>query len=364
MPDGGLILAGTFSQMLLYNGVDQAPAPEGMDGFVAHLDATRALTWLVRIGGPGNQSVHSMALTSDSAGALSIVVAGVFEQSLVVGDLDTGEKADADDFYVAKLALDGTPAWGLSLAGDPSNLGPGAPTCFVAAGPGGTIHVAGTFTGTVQLGQNIGAVGDRDIFIGKLAPDGTPAWAHSIGEQAGEQRAAGIAVNDDGSSILAGDVKGKAQVDAATTLQSDGTWPDAFLAVYNPEGDVEWARRYGSKAEDHAGTVSVAPGGDLLFTGRFRGAITFGEEPALLNDVAIAYNDDIFLARLTPKGAPLYTTKFGKDKDQIATTVAGTPEGDIYLGGWFSGVVDFGQGDTDAKLGDDLFIVKLAPKSN
>lgn len=355
LPGGGVVLGGVFTGALVVDGADEGDAPEGSDGFVAHIGAGGSLDWLVRVTGPGDQAVHSIALTTTG----DILIAGYFENTLVIGDLDTAEQSDWRDFFVAKLSPTGQPLWGTSLGGDPGDVGWFSPVCLVAADDDGGAHVAGTFGGTIRLGQNLGAVSDRDLFVGKLTAGGEPVWGHAAGDPSFDQYVGGLAVNGAGEAVLSGHVRGEVPFDAQATLVSDGPEPDAFLAVYDALGELAWARRYGSKAADHGGAVAFGPDGDILFTGRYRGSIHFGDEPVLHANDAVSGNDDIFLATLTPAGAPLAVASFGKADDQYAASVAATAGGDVLLGGFFRGIVDFGDGEIDALTGTDMFVATL-----
>lgn len=354
-PGGGAVVAGVFSQTLLVDGADLGGTPEGSDGFVARLAQDGSLDWLVRVPGPGDQAVHSIALT----GSGEVVLGGQFEGTLQVEGLATSETASGRDFFVAKLDPAGKPLWGVSLGGEPADLDRLSPVCLVATGEDGSIHVAGTFTGTVRLGGNLGAAGAQDVFVGKLDPAGKPLWGRAAGAPSSELLARGLAVGTAGSPVLAGDVRGEAQIDDAVTLASKGSEPDAFLAVYNNAGGLQWARRYGSSAEDHGGPVALDPEGNILFAGRFRGSISFAHDGALDNHDA-SWHDDIFLAALTPAGTPIASAAFGKDGNQVPSSVAAITGGGALLAGWFDGVVDFGGGDLDALFGDDMFVVRLA----
>lgn len=356
IPGGGVLVAGSFDTSLFYGGADEGQGVEGRDGFVARLSDDLSLDWVVRVGGPADQSVQALAVSS----AGEYILAGYFQGALQVGSLSTGEQANGTDFFVAKLAPDGGALWGVSLGGTPVDAGSYFPICHLASAGDGGIHVAGTFTDTVLLGKNLGAVGDRDVFVGKLAADGSPLWAQSIGLPGSEQRAGGLAVNAAGVTVLSGEMRGDAQLGPSTTIRSDGPEDDAFLAVYGPSGELQWGRRYGSVAQDQGGAVAFDPAGNILFTGRYRGSIHFGTDLVLQNTGAVSGQDDVFLAALTPQGAPVRSTSFGKGDQQVASSVAATAAGDVLLAGWFRGIVDFGDGDHDAMEGEDMFVAKVA----
>lgn len=353
-PDGGVVIAGSFTQELAFAGQDMGNEPQGSDGFVASLDDEQVLRWLVRIDGSGDQAVHALAVTPTG----DVVIAGTFDDTLHVATTTIEGDLDGSDFFVARLGSTGKPLWATSLGATPASFAAGEPTCFLAVGGDSGIHVAGTFAGTLRFGENLGAVGKHDVFVGKLDAAGVPLWGHAIGAEERDQRAAGLAVDALGNVVLAGDLRGKATMGGQMTLESDGDASDAFLASYDVDGELRWAARYGSKAQDHAGAVSVDAAGDILFAGQFRGAITFGDEPVLQNEGAQSPHDDLFLARLSPSGKERFSAAFGENQDQIATALTIDPSGHVLLSGYFGGLVDFGGGELDAKNGDDLFVAK------
>ena len=356
-PDGGFVVAGAFTQSLNFADAERGDSPDGEDGFIASIDDAQNLRWLVHLAGPGTQTVNALALSPDG----DVFIAGHFDDTLALGDLVVEGDADTLDFFVARLREDGEPLWATSLGGDPAQLEPGQPACHLVAAPDGGVHVAGTFVGTVRLDENLGAIGSRDVFVARLDPAGVPLWGHTLGAPERSQRASALAIDAQGRTLLAGDLDGDVTFDG-TTLTADGDQTDAFLAVIDAKGELAWARRYGSIAEDHADTATFDPSGDILFAGRFRGSIAFGAEAPLLGSGAVSDDDDIFLARLTPDGAPLLSRAFGGDGDQVPTALAVDPEDALLLVGYFGGTLDFGDGPLDALAGDDLFAVKLEQK--
>ena len=352
-PDGGVLVAGSFTQTLTLAGMDQGNSPSGQDGFVASFDAEQDLRWLVRLPGPGAQAAEAIALSPEG----DVFLAGTFEGALTLGDITVPGSAGDQDFFVARLSPDGEPLWAISLGGDPAPL-PGQQRCHLAASPEGGVHIAGNFSGTVRLDENLGAVGPRDLFVARIDASGVPVWGRTLGVPGRRQRAASIAVDAQGRTLLAGDLEGEATF-GGVALKGLGDAPDALLALFEPSGALQWARRYGSVAEDHADAAAFDADGNLLVAGRFRGAIAFGPEDPLLGSGAVSDDDDIFLAMLRPDGAPLFARAFGSGGDQTPTALAASPDGSLLLGGYFAGVVDFGDGERNALLGDDAFAVKL-----
>jgi len=352
--DGGVLVAGTFTQTLVFSGTDVGESPSGTDGFLARLDDQRALVWLLRASGDGAQTIQSVALTPTG----EAVIAGTFEGSLDLGGtVVEGAGGGGAELFVAKIDAAGEPAWITSLHGDAPDLDPW-PSCVVALAPDGSIHVAGTFSGAVTFDEDLGAIGGHDMFVGELTAAGKPVWGHAIGSPGVDQRVASIAVSPAGDTLIAADLRGKVTLDG-TTIEAAGDRPDAFLALYDPAGAFVWGRRYGSKADDHAAAAVFDASSNIHFAGQFRGAIDFTGDPPLLNTEASANADDIFFTVLGPDHAPLFAAAFGGDDGQVATSIAVSAQGRTFLTGWFRGQLDFGGGPLDAKNGEDIFVAKF-----
>ncbi len=353
-PDGGTLVSGSYDGSLLIGGADETGAPEGQDGFIASFNDKLKLRWIKRISGPGSQAVHAVTVSPSG----EITIAGTFEGPLTIGDVEMLGETNGEDFFVARLDALGDAVWATSLGADPADLPRMEPVCRLALDAKNNVHVAGTFKGTVQLDENLGAIGTEDIFVGALTPTGSPIWGHTFGAPGKIQRAADISVNATGETLVFGDLRGEVTV-GGQTFKSDGVEPDVLLFVFNEKGYFSWGKRYGSVAEDHAGSAQFDGKGNVLLTGRFRGSMSFGDEAPLLSSGAVSPNDDIFLAALNVNGKPLFSTVFGKSGNQVPTGIASPQGGDFLLVGYFDGIVDFGSGELDALDGDDLFLVKL-----
>lgn len=353
-PDGGVLVAGTFTQTLVFSGDDVGETPSGKDGFLARLDADRDLVWLLRASGDGAQTIQSVALAATG----EAIIAGTFEGALDLGGkILEGSGGNGAEIFVAKIDAKGVPVWITSLHGDAPDLDP-LPSCVIALGPTGAIHVAGTFSGAVTFDENIGAIGGHDMFIGQLDAAGKPLWGHAIGSPGVDQRVASISASPGGDTLIAADLRGKVTLDG-TMIEAAGDRPDAFLAIYDSKGAFVWARRYGSSADDHAASAAFDAASNIHFAGQFRGAIDFTGAPPLLNTEASAGADDIFFTVLAPDHAPLFATSFGGPSAQVATSIAVDASSRTLLAGWFRAQVDFGGGPLDAKIGDDIFVAKF-----
>ena len=83
--------------------------------------------------------------------------------------------------------------------------------------------------------------------------------------------------------------------------------------------------------------VAVASNGDVVVTGYFQGSANFGG--VQLTSLGLS---DIFLARYSGQGGLLWAKRFGSTGDDKANAISLDGSGNIAIGGYFSGTVDFG----------------------
>jgi len=114
-----------------------------------------------------------------------------------------------------------------------------------------------------------------DILVAKYNPDGMLVWATQAGG-VDYDYGRGIAALPDGSTLITGDFEGTATFGAGepneTSLITSANW-DMFLAKYDPDGALIWARRAGGTDTDGASgnSVSALDDGTSVVTGTFRG---------------------------------------------------------------------------------------------
>lgn len=178
------------------------------------------------------------------------------------------------------------------------------------------------------------------------------AWTRNILTDAGSSMIDDILADPDGNLIVAGRFWFVADFGGGPVLANG--FEDAFLAKYGPAGELLWLRTYGDDFEQRARSVALAPDGDILVAGEFRGQIDLGGGP-----FASAGYDDVFLARLTPAGEHVWSKGFGGPDIDSGVRVTVDDAGEVILLAGAGVAVDFGDGVPGQDLASHL--VKFSP---
>ncbi len=192
---------------------------------------------------------------------------------------------------------------------------------------------------------------------------GDPGFAVQAGGT-GTEESNSIARDAAGNLYITGSFTGQAQFGAgaaAVTLTAVGN-SDIFLAKYDANGALLWAKGMGGTGSDLGSEVEVNAAGSILLTGRFSTSVDFdpGAGQTLLTTQG---GTDAFVARYTTAGALVWVDQFGGTSGDAGNGVAFDAAGNVVATGYFSGTVDFDPGTGVSNLvsaGDnDIFVVKL-----
>jgi hypothetical protein len=414
LPDGSVLVAGTFSQTAIFGpdeaGEAQLTSAGNTDVFVMRLTTDGALTWAVRAGGGGEDTVESLSARPDG----TCTVAGRFAGAATFGPGEANETSlvspALEDAFVARYGADGSLAWARRAAESPL----WSSDIRVAGLEDGGYLVAGEFGDELDLdggGAEITSAGEGDLFLARFAADHTLTWHTSAGGATAEELEAGHATPIGGSCITGSFTSEQAVFGLGEPGETVLTKPsdcelespeegELYVASYGAGGELYWAvegegsfpRDWGTGAwalddgsclltgrtdyelvlaqgEDGETTIAT-PGFAALFGpgGALAWAVPLEELPhavAALDGGAVVTGEDDeagFASRRDGQGAQLWLRGLGG----IGRAVAPMSDGSTIVVGEFHGNAAFGQGEPgeivlDAAAGDDAFVAKLGP---
>ena len=225
----------------------------------------------------------------------------------------------------------------------------------VAVDASGHVYVTGYFSETSSFGPtNLVSSGTEDIFLAKYEPEGALLWARKAGGPDYDE-GRGVAVDAAGNVYVGGLFQGTAAF-GSTNLNSAGQ-SDVFLAKYTPAGNLLWARAAGGKDYDEAHGLALDGAGNVYVAGAFDANANFGAF-TLVNGSG---SSDIFLAKYDAAGNVLWARQAGGNGDDQASALAVDAATNLYVSGFFSGTATFGSTNLTSRGANtthDLFVAK------
>jgi uncharacterized delta-60 repeat protein len=337
--------------------------------YVNNADENGNLIWAKRAGGAKDDNGFGITSLSDN----STVVTGLFEGVSTFGPGEPNEtiltSAGDSDIFVARYNPDGSLAW-VKQAGWFDGGGSGSAITSLSDN---SIVVTGYFYGSAAFDSNetnktnftvLSSAGYEDIFIARYNPEGTLVWAKRAGGAKGDF-GNGITTLSDDSTVVTGYIEGKATFGPGepneTVLVGD---EDIFIARYNPDGSLLWAKKIGDDFQDKGFAITALSDNSIVVTGTFSGSVTFG--PGEPDETVLTGNRDIFIARYNPDGTLLWAKGAGASDYDCGAGITTLSDDSIVVTGWFENTVTFGEGDPNQTVltsaGEyDIFIARYNP---
>jgi hypothetical protein len=290
---------------------------------------------------------HLASMVTDAGGNTLIV--GSYAGVLDFGGGASYTAAGGLDLFAAKLDTSCAHVWSRSIGAAVNER-----ALAVTVDSQGDLLIGGDFAGTVDFGLGPEtSAGGVDIVVLKLdGATGATAWAGTFGSANGDS-ARGIAADAQGNVLVTGDFTNTVSFGGPSLVSPGGS--DVFVAKFSAAGAHLWSLRAGNGQNQTGGSIAADPAGNVLVSGNFQGSINFG-----LGSLVSAGANDIFVVKLGPAGAPLWSRSFGDVNSQTGNNITAGPDGSVVLASYFEGVVDFGGGALTSAGGTNAYVVKLS----
>ena len=260
-----------------------------------------------------------------------VYVAGAVQGSSASFDTLKLSPKGSSDAFLATYDHGGGLIWARSAGGPNQDAG-----LAVAVDSQGNSILAGYYQAGALFGDlAVTNAGVSDAFIAKYDSAGSILWVRTVGGT-GEETANSVAVDADDNCYLTGYFQ-KAASFGSTSLTNRGG-VDLFLAKYDPNGTLLWARSAGGPGEDIAFAVATDPQGGVVVAGYFNGQAQFESV-----QLVAAGKKDLFVAKYDSSGALQWANSAGGLLDDIARSLAVDTEGGVVVAGTLEpGDVQFG----------------------
>ncbi|MES1206939.1 MAG: hypothetical protein ABUS79_13465 [Pseudomonadota bacterium] len=172
----------------------------------------------------------------------------------------------------------------------------------VAVDREGNQVLVGAFAGRLQVpGGELASAGGIDIFVTKTSRAGTPVFPPQRFGGPGDDAATGVAVDDDGSIVLAGTFQGEIDF-GGQRLKAQVRHPGqraVFIARLDPAGKLVWVKQIAVANQPTQVSVAVGPDHKIVV-----GVTATGTVATPAGQVALP-GQSVTLDVLSPKGDPI-----------------------------------------------------------
>jgi hypothetical protein len=263
--------------------------------------------------------------------------------------------------YLVKYDTIGNVIWarkaiGASLIANASNS--------IAIDAWDNIYLSGNFSSTTITFETfiLPHEGSSDIFLTKYNSNGDVIWARSDGGSLWDQSNS-VSVDKFGNIFVSGFFKSSSLNFSTFSLPNVNGNNTVFLAKYDSNSNLIWAKSAGGLNDDFASSVVVDNSGNAYIAGNFKSAtISFGTT-TLTNSTT--GNSDIFYAKYDPNGNEVYAKRAGGSANDYASCIALDTSGNIFITGYFfSPSISFGLTILTNYSTDNLFIAKFDTNGN
>jgi len=290
---------------------------------------TGTYRWARLFGGAQHQLTSAVA--ADGNGNVIVVGSAKGVLDFGGGALPDGGGGNADAFVV-ELDRDAKHLWSKRWGAGESEEAKG-----VAVDGAGNVLVVGIAWGPIDFGTGVlQPLGGADIFLAKLAPDGSHLWSKRLGG-VGDEWATAVAVDLVGNVIVAGTY-------AVTVDLGGGAFPDAandsnvFVAKYSSGGEHVWSRGFAAAGAQVPVAVGADHQGNVVVYGHGMGALDFGGGPLSATD-----GTDLFAAKLSgADGSHVWSRSYGGLGEQTAAGLAIASDDSVVLTADPVGPIDLG----------------------
>lgn len=183
----------------------------------------------------------------------------------------------------------------------------------------GNLYLVGATHGMIDLDPSapVVAQGLTDLWVARMAPDGTPTWVRVFESCTGcRVWPTAVLLDGDAGLIVAGTFSAGEQAGGMlhvgdTDLVAAG-WSDGFLVALDFDGELRWAKSYGGPADEWFRGLARGDDGALYVVGHTSQGesgdpdIGFGPWPP-----AYGGTSNAFVARFSTEGEPVWGRPYG-----------------------------------------------------
>jgi hypothetical protein len=277
--------------------------------------------WLWANSGGSKGYDQALSIAVDTAG--NVFVAGFYTDSAVFSGT-TIHSSKGNHFFLAKYSSTGILSWirFSPVKGRSQATG-------VCISQNKYLYLTGYFTDSLRLGGALlySASGTNNFFLAKYDLNGSIQWATGDAVSGLDLRKA-VSSDAAGNAYVCGSFSGSGNFFDKEIISKGSD--DIFLTKFDPDGNVLWAKSFGSKVNDGAYAIGVSRSGKIVITGSFGDTAFFG-----VTKLAAKGTTDIFLAAFDAEGNSIWARQANDTIIGSGKALAIDADENIYLTGEF-----------------------------
>ena len=192
------------------------------------------------------------------------------------------------------------------------------------------------------------------------------AWAKKFDDSGNGYGYEYLAVDDAGNTYVTGTFWEQIPASSSSvdgiSITATGEY-DTFVAKFDKDGKIEWAKNFGGSDSDSARAKDIAADSSGTYlTGTFSDEVIFGNETLPGGGDG---SDEVYVDKLDTTGKAVRAKSFGSDfNNEYASGIEVDKEGNTYFTGEFQGQLQLGNTTLDGGESGDVFVAKLDTNGN
>jgi hypothetical protein len=231
------------------------------------------------------------------------------------------------------------------------------------------IYVAGELEGSGDVvtfsgsTTTLNTVGDNDIFVAKYDMNGNLLWAKSAGGGGGE-KALGVTYDNAGNVYICGNYKHNFTWEGTPMIASMAGERDIFVAKYDANGNFQWVKTAGGPGREEALSIQCNAAGEVYVCGMYSDGAVFGSTTLTTPNTPTGHYLDGFLAKYDAAGNQIWVKSIGGEYDDVAWSVTVDNAGKVFVTGEYHAYVMFDAIPlTTVSPGADIFVACYDPSN-
>lgn len=329
---GNIVVAGSYSRGMTLDDFKLTPSNTQFgDALVAKLDPTGKVLWARGLGGAATDEAWRITTDRDD----NVIVLGVTQSlTVAIGKLAVTNPSGFQGPYVlfvAKFDSDGNELWVRQSTSAANSI---FTPHDVAADKDGNIAFSAGYAdeevsfGSVRVKKN-GRVGVSSVaqLVVKYDAMGNVLWGRSTSPFTD---CGALTIDEQSNVIITNEFVSESITIGGVELKATSTYADVFIAKYDPQGSLLWAKNLHGESSENVDAISTDSKSSIYITGYTTGnSLAWGNVEAM--DTSQGNQRKPYIFKIDAVGNGLWGNIYGNKTDQYFYGVVNDKEDNVYI---------------------------------